>query len=62
MKKVIKTMRFLLGSEIILKDGRKAKVKGYSCTMSKSGYEIYEFDTDIGKVLASQVNIEHSNL
>lgn len=55
MKTVIKTMRCLLEREILLKDGRKAKVKGYEFTMSKEGYEISEFNTDIGKVLASEV-------
>lgn len=55
MKTVIKTKRCLLEKEILLKDGRKAKVKGYEFTMSKAGYEISEFTTDIGKVLASEV-------
>ena len=48
-------MKCLLEREILLKDGRKAKVKGYEFTMSKEGYEISEFNTDIGKVLASEV-------
>lgn len=54
-QKIITTMKCLLEKEILLKDGRKAKVKGYEFTMSKEGYEISEFNTDIGKVLASEV-------
>lgn len=52
---IIKTNEINIGSTLILKDNRKAIVKGFKNSMLPTISEIYEFETDIGKILPEQV-------
>lgn len=44
-----------IGSKLILKNGKQAIVKGYVNSMLPTIDEIYEFDTNLGKVLPDEV-------
>lgn len=54
-KIVITTNEIELGSQLLLKNGKKAIVEGYYSSMFPSINEIYLFVTDIGKILPKEV-------
>jgi hypothetical protein len=54
-KKIINTDEITIGSKLILKNGKTAIVKGCKNSMLPTINEIYEFDTNIGKVLPEEV-------
>lgn len=57
MEKVTKisTKDVDIGSKLILRNGKRAIVKGYTNSMLPTIDEIYEFDTNLGKVLPDEV-------
>ncbi|WP_299994526.1 hypothetical protein [uncultured Clostridium sp.] len=51
----IKTSEVNIGSKLILNNNKEAIVKGYINSMLPTIDEVYEFDTNIGKVLPNEV-------
>lgn len=57
MEKVTKisTNEIDIGTKLILKNGKQAIVKGYVNSILPTINEIYEFNTNIGKVLPNEI-------
>lgn len=55
MEQIINTNEVEIGDILVLKDGKKAKIKGFMNSMLPSINQIYLFKTDIGDVKPNEV-------
>ena len=55
IEQIINTNEVEIGDTLVLKDGKKAKIKGFMNSMLPTINQIYLFKTDIGDVKPNEV-------